>query len=76
MSSMQPELCASPFAPAHRIDPRRYARCVEVSKRVRWDIDRDILSGLEHPRPSNLLSTPISEPPTTRIVTALGAMLT
>jgi hypothetical protein len=23
----------------------RYARCVEVSKRVRWDIDRDVLRG-------------------------------
>ena len=76
MSSVQPELHVSPFGPENRIDLRRYARCVQVSKRVCWDINRDILSGLEHPRPSDLLSTPISEPPTTRIVTALGAMLT
>jgi len=26
-------------------DSARYARCVEVSKRVRWDIDRDVLRG-------------------------------
>jgi hypothetical protein len=24
---------------------RRYAKCVEVSKRVRWDIDRDVIKG-------------------------------
>jgi len=27
------------------LDPKRYARCVEVSKRIRWDIDRDVLRG-------------------------------
>jgi len=32
---------------AHRIaeESRRYAQCVEVSKRVRWDIDRDVIRG-------------------------------
>jgi hypothetical protein len=25
------------------VDTARYARCVEVSKRIRWDIDRDVL---------------------------------
>jgi hypothetical protein len=25
------------------VDSARYARCVEVSKRIRWDIDRDVL---------------------------------
>jgi hypothetical protein len=30
---------------AQRIDPQRYARCIEVSKRVRWDTDRDVLRG-------------------------------
>ena len=25
----------------------RYARCVEVSKRIRWDIDRDVIRGRE-----------------------------
>lgn len=27
----------------HTIDTRRYARCIEVSKRIRWDIDRDVI---------------------------------
>jgi len=26
-------------------EPNRYARCVEVSKRVRWEIDRDVFRG-------------------------------
>src|SRR6187455_2956571 len=24
---------------------RRYAKCIEVSKRIRWDIDRDVIRG-------------------------------
>ena len=28
-------------------DAGRYAKCVEVSKRIRWDIDRDVLRGRE-----------------------------
>ena len=28
-------------------DARRYAKCVEVSKRIRWDIDRDVFRGRE-----------------------------
>ena len=27
------------------IDKERYARCIEVSKRVRWDIDQDVIRG-------------------------------
>jgi hypothetical protein len=27
------------------IDTKRYARCIEVSKRIRWDIDRDVIRG-------------------------------
>jgi len=27
------------------IDSSRYAKCVEVSKRIRWDIDRDVIRG-------------------------------
>jgi len=27
------------------VDSTRYGRCVEVSKRVRWDIDRDVIRG-------------------------------
>ena len=29
----------------HTTDSSRYAKCVEVSKRVRWDIDRDVIRG-------------------------------
>ena len=33
---------AQPRQPSH-IASARYARCVEVSKRIRWDIDRDVI---------------------------------
>jgi len=29
----------------HSIDPDRYAKCVEASKRFRWDTDRDVIYG-------------------------------
>ncbi|EUC19671.1 UNVERIFIED_ORG: glycerol-3-phosphate acyltransferase [Burkholderia sp. CF145] len=29
------------------VDSARYAKCVEVSKRIRWDIDRDVIRGRE-----------------------------
>jgi hypothetical protein len=29
----------------HVIDTNRYAKCVEVSKRIRWDTDRDVIRG-------------------------------
>ncbi len=29
----------------HRTDSARYAKCVEVSKRIRWDTDRDVIRG-------------------------------
>jgi len=29
----------------HSIDPGRYGKCVEVSKRIRWDTDRDVIRG-------------------------------
>jgi hypothetical protein len=32
-------------APDYHVDTKRYAKCIEVSKRVRWDIDRDIIRG-------------------------------
>ena len=31
----------NPRTPTHD----RYAKCVEVSKRIRWDIDRDVIRG-------------------------------
>ncbi len=27
------------------INTQRYAKCIEVSKRVRWDIERDVIRG-------------------------------
>jgi DNA-binding Lrp family transcriptional regulator len=30
---------------SYRIDVDRYAKCIEVSKRVRWDIENDIIRG-------------------------------
>jgi hypothetical protein len=32
---------ASPVA----VDTQRYARCIEASKRIRWDIERDVIRG-------------------------------
>ena len=29
----------------HAVDSSRYAKCVEVSKRIRWDIDHDVIRG-------------------------------
>jgi hypothetical protein len=29
----------------HSIDTARYAKCIEVSKRIRWDTDRDVIRG-------------------------------
>lgn len=29
----------------HSIDTTRYAKCIEVSKRIRWDTDRDVIRG-------------------------------
>ena len=29
------------------ISTERYAKCIEVSRRVRWDIDRDVIRGRE-----------------------------
>ena len=38
MPAMQPSL-------EPRVDSARYAKCVEASKRIRWDIDRDVIRG-------------------------------
>jgi len=32
-------------APYASIDHARYAKCIDVSKRIRWDIDRDVIRG-------------------------------
>jgi hypothetical protein len=31
--------------PTYAIDTQRYARAIEASKRIRWDIDRDVIRG-------------------------------
>ena len=36
--------CHATTATRHR---SRYAKCIEVSKRIRWDIDRDVIRGRE-----------------------------
>jgi hypothetical protein len=30
-----------------KVDTMRYAKCIEISKKVRWDIDRDVIRGRE-----------------------------
>src|SRR5512144_710793 len=35
----------APFTPTFRPSPERYAKCIETSKRIRWDIDRDVIRG-------------------------------
>ncbi len=32
-------------AATHAVDTSRYAKCIEVSKRIRWDIDHDVIRG-------------------------------
>ena len=34
-----------PHASQHTTDSSRYAKCIEVSKRIRWDTDRDVIRG-------------------------------
>jgi len=31
----------------HYVDTERYAKCIEGSKRIRWDIDKDVIRGRE-----------------------------
>jgi hypothetical protein len=35
----------SPAQPAGRTPTQRYAKCIDASKRVRWDIDQDVIRG-------------------------------
>jgi len=37
------------------VDSARYAKCVEVSKRIRWDIDADVIRGREFDFTNKLL---------------------
>ncbi len=45
-------------APA--IDSARYARCIEASKRIRWDIDRDVIRGRRFDLSQKLLPDSLS----------------
>ena len=38
-------MLATQSAPQPNVESRRYAKAVEVSKRIRWDIDRDVIRG-------------------------------
>jgi hypothetical protein len=45
----------------YHIDKERYAKCIEVSKRVRWDIDNDIIRGREFDFSQKFLPDDISK---------------
>jgi len=30
-----------------KVETERYAKCIEISKKVRWDIDKDVIRGRE-----------------------------
>lgn len=45
MAANQAANHAANHAAASAVDSSRYARCVEISKRIRWDIDRDVVCG-------------------------------
>jgi len=42
------------------VDSARYAKCVEVSKRIRWDIDADVIRGREFDFTNKLLPESLS----------------
>jgi hypothetical protein len=33
--------------PNYHVEPERYTKCIEISKKVRWDIDKDVIRGRE-----------------------------
>jgi hypothetical protein len=43
------------------IDSSRYAKCVEVSKRIRWDTDRDVIRGRQFDFDKNFLPAGLSK---------------
>ena len=45
MQSAAPVSTHVPAARAVAPAPHRYAKCIEASKRIRWDIDRDVIRG-------------------------------
>lgn len=47
--------------PAYELDVDRYAKCIEVSKRVRWDIDQDVIRGRQFDYSQKFLPDGISK---------------
>jgi hypothetical protein len=45
----------------YHVDQARYAKCIEVSKRVRWDIDEDVIRGREFDFSQKFLPDGISQ---------------
>jgi hypothetical protein len=45
---------------AHTIETARYAKCIEVSKRIRWDIDADVIRGRDFDLSSHFLPEALS----------------
>ena len=48
-------------APTYQIDTDRYAKCIEGSKRIRWDIDKDVIRGREFDLSKKFLPDGISK---------------
>lgn len=45
----------------YHIDTGQYAKCIEGSKRIRWDIDRDVIRGREFDFSNKFLPDGISK---------------
>ena len=45
----------------YHVDQERYAKCIEVSKRVRWDIDEDVIRGRDFDFSQKFLPDGISQ---------------
>ncbi|MDX1557188.1 MAG: hypothetical protein R3212_14255, partial [Xanthomonadales bacterium] len=46
-TAIQSNLASSASNPAAMMDNDRYARCIAASRRIRWDIDDDVIRGRE-----------------------------
>ena len=45
----------------YHVDTDRYAKCIEGSKRIRWDIDNDVIRGREFDFSKKFLPEGISQ---------------
>ena len=52
------------------VDSARYAKCIEVSKRIRWDIDRDVIRGRRFDFTKRFLPDGLSKVDRLRFLTA------